>query len=251
MSSYNRSKLGYLETLQDVQDRIADHRLDQFDLVFLSKTNQLCIINPDLEIITCKTQFECYANESEANIAINRESYAYEGMIVMVQTELDGLRPYVCQLDSNNKLHVVAVNSGHSTAIADYNTLENIPVENITATNEILISDLTDGYYMVVGNYKISADDPTHRMTSKKLLFGVHHQTTPQHVDVVYITEFNSVRIKFYTVIPGSINEDHYVLESELEECVQTYLDTHADTYVGDYIDDHQATTQDIDNLFP
>ena len=249
-STDNRSKMGYLETLQDVQDRIDSHKLNQYDFVFITSTRQLCIISPELEILPCRTQFDCYANESEANIAINKASYTYEGEIVMVQTPEDGIRPFVVQLNNEGKYHVVNVNSGHSSEIVDYNLAENIPITNIYADNEIFISDLTDGYYMVIGNYRFSEDDPTHRMTSKRLLFAVEHETTEDNIDICYVTEFGSYRTKVYTIVPGYFNEDRYVLRSELESIIQEYLDDNVDGYIADYIADHFAESQDIEDLF-
>lgn len=250
MSKYNRSKMGYLKTMADVQDRIDSHLLDQFDYVFITDSRQLCIISEDLEILPCRTQFDCYANESEANIAINKASYTYEGEIVMVQTGEDGIRPYVVQLNNEGKYHVVNVNSGHSTEIIDYNIAENIPITNVYADNEIFISDLTDGYYMVIGNYRFSEDDPTHRMTSRRKLFAVEHEVTEDNIDICYVTEFDAYRTKVYTIVPGYFNEDRYVLRSELESIIKEYLDGNVDGYIEDYIGTHLATNQDIQDMF-
>ena len=249
-STDNRSKMGYLETLQDVQDRIDSHKLNQYDFVFVKNTRQLCIISPELEILPCRTQFDCYANESEANIAINKASYTYEGEIVMVQTELDGLKPYVVNKDGEGKFYVLAASAGHIQAITDYDLAIHTPIKNITAENEVLICDLTNGYYTVLGNYRFSEDDPTHRISTSRILFAVEHETTDDNVDVCYITEFNPYRIKFYTVSQGFFSNDKYVLESELETYIANYLDNNIDDYVDDYVDQNDATEDQINSLF-
>lgn len=250
MAREYRSKMGYLPKDQ-ITDRINQGLLDKYDYVFCTDTQELVIISDTHEICPVKARFDTYATESEANIQINKKSDTYNGQIVMIFDTTDGWKPYVVNTNENNKFYVIAVTAGHSHAIVDYNLALNIPIINITATNEILLKDLDNGYYKVEGAYRFSEDDPTHRIATNKILFAIEHEIDENSNDICYITEFGAYRIRFYTIAPGYFNPDKYVLQSELEAIMAQYLDDNLDGYVDEYVNDNTATDSDINDLFP
>ena len=248
MAREYRSKMGYLPKA-DIQDRIDANLLDAYDYVYATDTHELCIISPSLEIVPVKTQFDVYASLGEANAAINALSYTYAGEIVMIQTELDGLKPYVVNYsDTEHKFYAVAASDGHSSAIVDYDLAENRPIDNVTFINgDVNVADLTNGYYRITGSYRICASDPTLRITTDKILFCVWHDK--ENYDIVYVTEFGD-RIKFYTCTNDVFVSDRYVLASELEDKIIEVLDENVDEYIDENVEENTCTEADINNLF-
>ena len=244
-----RSKMGYL-LKSEIQDRIDNSKLDKYDYVFAKDTNELFIIDEELNIRPTRYQFDVFENQTIADVQINTTPTTYAGEIVMVQTEEDGIKPYVVNYDEiNERYYTLPANSGHISAIVDYNTVENTPIKNIQADTEILLSELTDGYYMVKGMYRICDSDGTHRMTGTPVLFSVLHEVIDSK-NCVFITEFNSRRIKLYTVIDNVHEEDSYVLTSQLGDQIREIVEEEMDDHIEEYINDHFATDEDINDLF-
>lgn len=165
----------------------------------------------------------------------------------MVQTK-DGIKPYVVELDEDNTYTLAPVLSGEISAIVQYDNVENVPIQNINATSEILLYDLSDGNYAVVGNYRIHNTDPTHRITVRKILFFI--ETDSIDPSVKYITEVKGGRIKFYACNANEFTEDKYLFASEFTTQIDEYLDENLGKAIDDYVGNNSASQQDINNLF-
>lgn len=245
-----RSKLAYFKSTE-IQAKINDGSLDEYDLVYCPDTREIVMIDSHKIPHASKSRFDVYPNETMANATINTLSYTYAGQIVMVDSDEDGLKPYVVNLNSNtNQYYVIPANSGHSQAIVDYNLAENIPIINIVADEEILLADLADGYYSVIGSYRISDTDPTHKMSAKRIVFCISHKQDSEGKTIVEITEFKGTGIKIYTVTQAETIEDEYVKLSEFNAMAKEYVDDNVDENISDYIDNNVATDADIDKLF-
>ena len=207
MAAVKRGKQAYLMS-NEIQAKINDGTLDQYDTVFTKDTKEIVYIDKDKVPHSTKSKFDVYSNETIANTTINTLSYTYEGQIVMVFTELDGIKPCVVNLNADtNQYYVIPVNSGHSQMIVDYNNIENVPILNIVADTEIVLSNLADGYYSIVGSYQISPDDATHRISTSRILFTIEHEVSHNEI-VTYITEIKGKKIKRYEVKEGSLIEN-------------------------------------------
>ncbi len=244
-----RSKLAYFKSAE-IQAKINDGSLDEYDLVYCPDTREIVMLDSHKVPHVSKSRFDVYPNETMANATINTLSYTYAGQIVMIDTNEDGLKPYVVNLNASNQYYVVPANSGHSQAIVDYNLAENIPIINIVADEEIILADLADGYYSIIGSYRISNTDPTHKMTAKRIVFCISHETDSHGQSVIEITEFKGSGIKLYTVTQSETIEDRYVKLSEFDSMAKEYVDDNVDENISDYIDNNVASKADINSLF-
>lgn len=244
-----RSKQAYIKSTE-ILAKINDGTLDQYDIVYCSDTRQACYIDGKKVPHFVNYKFDIYADEASANIAINNLDYTYVGQIVMVETEEDGLKPYIVNINEDDEFYVIAASAGHSSAIIDYNSAENTPIKNIVADTEIILADLDDGYYSLIGSYRMSNDDPTHRMTSSRILFNISHGIDGNRHRITYILELKADRIKLYSATYDGLVEDRYVLNSEFNDKVIDVIDDNVDQNISNYVDTNAATDADINNLF-
>ena len=242
-----RARQAFVDYSQ-IQPLIDSGKLDSYDYVFSKDRNALYIIDEELNIRPMKSRFDVYPDESTALVEVNKSSDTYPGEIVMIDTPEDGIKPYVVNRNDDGTYRVVPANSGHIEGIVNYNSVENVPIQNINATNEIIISDLIDGNYAVIGNYRIDANDPTHRMAARRVMFFV--ETDADNPSIKYITEIKGGRIKLYNCDGVSFDEDKYLLTSEMTTQIDDYLDANLGDKIDDYIGDHAASDEDVQNLF-
>lgn len=243
-----RARQAYVD-YDKIQPLIDAQKLDAYDIVFSKDRSAFYIIGESLDIKPVKSRLDVYDDLSQALIAVNSNSDTYVGQIVLVLTQDDGYKPYVVNKDASNPSYrLVAVNSGHIVGTVKYDDVENVPIQNIVGTTEIILSDLPDGNYAVMGNYRIDGNDPTHRMTSKKIMYYI--ETDDTDPTKKFITEVKGGSVKFYTCTSAAFAEDQYVLLSEVNAKVATYLDDNLDGYVDDYVNDNTASTEDVEHLF-
>lgn len=250
MAKDNRSKQAYIKSTE-IQAKLNEGILDQYDIVYCSDTHQACYIDGKKIPHFVNYRFDIYQDIASAELAINNLDYTHEGQIVMIYTLEDGIKPYVVNVNGSGSYYVTATTSGHIDAIVDYDKADNIPIVNITANEEIILSELPNGYYKIVGNYIFSPLDTTHRMLVSKTLFVIEH-VIENSVNITYITQIKASKIDRYKVIEGEaeIVEDRYVLYSELTQKIDEEMDDKVDTYIDNYVEDHETTEEDISNLF-
>lgn len=258
-STKPKSKLAYL-SYDQIQTKIDQGILDQYDLVYEKNEHILYIIDKDMNIVPVESKIDSFQSESEALEYINSHTDTYPGKIINIYEE-DKFIPYIVNLNASTGdfyvLPVSTISDDH-----DYNHLFNKPIENIVATDEVILANLDDGIYSLVGNYRISDLDTTHRMITSKELFIKQTATEEDNIEYVYITEINSKNVKRYICTDESFIEDRYILFSELGNevddiiqvevpvIVDNMIQTEVPGMISDYIDNHSASTEDIRNLF-
>ena len=243
-----RSKPAYIN-YNEIQPLIDANKLDAYDYIYCIDKEALYIISPDLQIKPVRNKYEVYPDLATALIAVNNSDETYLGEMVMIDTEEDGIKPYIVNLNTeDNTYKLLPVLSGHYEAIVSYDTIEDVPIQNINAQTEINIYDLPDGNYAVMGNYKIHEADPTHRMSSRKTMYFI--ETDAVDPTKKYITEIAGSRIKFYICDAVNFAENKYLLSSEIGTEVQDYLDANFGTYMDTYVSTHTADDSDVHGLF-
>lgn len=240
-----KSKLAYL-SYDQIQPRIDSGQLDQYDLIYEKSQHLLYIIDKDMNIVPITSRIDSYQSEASAIEALNSKTDTYEGQIVNILVDGKYI-PYSVNKDSS-----AVVNTYYVTRIGidDYNDLKNKPVENIVTDTEILLSDLDDGFYTLIGSYRFCNLDQTHRMTSIKKYFIINSLLDDNNNTITHITEINGTSITKYICSVDSFVEDRYVLASELGNDVSDILDVELPGRLDDYVQQNQATQQDIQNLF-
>lgn len=239
-----KSKLAYLKYDQ-IQSYIDSGKLDQYDTIFIVDTKEWAIIDKDLNIVPVKSRIDSYQSEASAIEALNSKTDTYEGQIVNILVDGKYI-PYSVNKDATTeKFYIKRI------GIDDYNDLINKPIENIVANDEILLSDLDDGFYTLVGSYRFCNLDQTHRMTSIKKFFIIQSLLDDNNNTITHITEFSGASITKYICSDTEFIEDRYVLQSELGDDVSAILDVELPGRLDAYVEQNQATTEDIQNLFP
>lgn len=241
-----KSKQGYLN-FDQIQAYIDSGKLDQYDVIYAIDRKTWNIIDKDLNIVPIISRIDNYQSEEDAVNAINNRTDTYSGQIINVF--IDGKYiPYVVNEDENNIFYITCV----STSADDYNydSLYNKPIENIVADVEVILSELDNGAYTLLGNYRLCDVDITHRSTAIKKYFIIEHDIENGD-NVTFITEISGKNTLRYSCYDDRFIEDRYVLASELGNEVEDILDEELPGRIDDYIQNNQASQQDIDNLFP
>ena len=235
-----KSKLAYL-SYDQIQPRIDSGLLDEYDLIFEKNSHEMLILDKDKNIVPVKSTLDSYQSESDAITALNSKTNTYVGQIVNI---LEGNKyvPFSVNLNSSTGDYYIT-----RVGVNDYDELINKPIINIVADNEVIISELEDGIYSLVGNYRINTLDPTHRMTTSKRFFI---KDTSVEDGNIYITEINGKSIEHYVCTDVDFVEDRYVLVSELGNEVEDVLDVELPGRMDEYVNENEATPQQINSLF-
>lgn len=239
-----KSKLAYL-SYDQIQPKIESGELDQYDLVYEKNQKILYMIDKDMNIVPISSRLVSYESEQEAIVDLNSRTDTYSGQIINVLVD-DKYEPFTVNYNNLTESYIITpINS----FIASYDDLQDIPIINMVGDTEIDISLLSDGYYRIIGNYILSVNDPTHRMTTKYILFAVEH-VVEEGNEVVYISEITGKRVKRYVVDSTTITEDVYVLASEMTEAIDHEMDDKIDGYIDNYVNTHEASQEDINDMF-
>ena len=238
-----KSKLAYL-SYDQIQPRIDSGQLDQYDLIYEKSQHLLYIIDKDMNIVPVTSRIDSYQSEASAIEALNSKTDTYEGQIVNILVSGNYI-PYSVNKDATTERFYIK-----RIGIDDYNDLINKPIENIVANEEVVLTELDDGVYSLVGNYRISELDETHRMTTSKELFIKETVTDEDNIEFIHITEIGGKSIKNYICTNVSFIEDRYVLFSELGDKVEDIIQAEVPQMISDYVADHKASETDIQNLF-
>lgn len=241
-----RGKQAYLNYNQ-IQSYIDQNLLDSYDEVFAKDRGIKYYIDDNHNIVEIKSTNDVFNSELEALTKLNSlGSDYYVGQIISIKSDEEYIG-YIVNYNTTTKQYSIAKICDR---MIDYNKLENIPIINIVANDPIVLSDLDDGYYSIVGSYQISPDDTTHRIATSKVSFIIEHDVDKDNNAITYITEQKSKRIKHYIAKEGELIEDGYVLASDLEQEIIDVIDDNVDKNISEYVDNNQATSDDISNLF-
>ena len=240
-----KSKLAYL-SYDQIQTKIDQGLLDEYDLIFEKNEHVLYILDKEKNIVPVTSRIDSYQSEASAITALNSKTDTYEGQIVNILINGKYI-PYTVNKDSSAVVDTYYVTR---IGIDDYNDLINKPVENIVATQEVILSELDDGIYSLVGNYRISDQDTTHRMVTSKEFVIKETATDEDNIEYIHITEISGKSIKNYICTDVSFIEDRYVLFSELGNEVEDIIQLEVPQMIDDYVENHSASAEDIQNLF-
>lgn len=219
--AFARAKFGYL-TYEDMVTKIADEKLDEYDICYTKDTHECYIVSENRIPIAIKSKVNTYSSIDDAKKDLNSSTSTYEGQIVAIKYN-DRFRAYIVE-KNNNEFFTTPLDVARDTI--DYNTLGNRPVINIKGNTEspIIISELTEGIYHISGQYTISPFDKNINLAMRDILFITDGNGNIQKISGKSIVN--------YTVINGKVKEDTFA--------TQGYVNSKLIT----------ATYEDIANLF-
>lgn len=248
MASMPKSKLGFFSTYDILLTKIEANKVDAYDMCYVKQTNTFYILDKDLNPIEFKSRLYVYESTAEALEDINSRTDTYAGQVICVYTG-DRYVPYVVN-ETSGTYGISRV------GIDNYDELQNKPIQNITADagDGLILSDLEDGYYSIVGTYRISEGDATVHIASSKTLFVVKHGQ-----DYTYVRSLDAMNEEIYKIDAlGTITTDAIAtvdtveefVEDYVEDFVKDYVDTHIDEDIDRHIEEMIAEDQDIRDLF-
>lgn len=216
-----RAKFGYL-TYDDMVAKIADEKLDEYDICYTKDTHECYIVSEDKVPIAIKSKVNTYSSTDDAEKDLNSSISTYEGQIVAIKYN-DRYRAYIVE-KNNDGFFVTPLDVARD--VIDYDTLGNRPIVNIKGTTEspIIISELSEGIYHVSGQYTISPLDQNINLAMRDILFVTDGNGNIQKISGKSIVN--------YSVTNGAVKEDIFA--------TQGYVDSKLIT----------ATYEDIANLF-
>jgi len=220
----NRAKFGYL-SYNDMLQKISDGTLDQHDIIFTKDTKETYIIDSDKTPISLKSKVYVYNSMTEAIREINRNTDTYVGQVVSI-LEGDTYRGYI--VNKNTKLRTTSYTVSPLTDISsiDYNTLGNKPIINLVGTLDepIMLSDLANGTYSILGQYMVYITDKTVFLNASPVIVLVENVE-----GVKKIKKVSSSEIIDYEINGGIIIQKKYVTDKFLEEngyATTSYVDS-------------------------
>ena len=206
-----RAKFGFLN-YDDMLSRIAEGKLDAYDIVFSKDKKQVFIVNENLEPIAMHSKVYVYESVEKANEELNINTDTYEGQIVSI-LKGDVYYGHIVNKGTDGLFYVTPLYE-HAEPI-DYDTLGNKPIENKTGTynNPIILAELPTGIYNICGKYKVTADDEKEYLTGERRLALVNNMGTTSTIKVV-----TADGIINFVVKDGNIISDRVITESSLKE---------------------------------
>lgn len=162
-----RSRLGYL-AYADIQTRIDEGKLDEFDVVLVKDRDTAAYIAPDGSIHDITARMDAYLTESTAIRALNASPYTYVGMPVAIRYE-GSYKLFI--VDGEHGAWEVLPAWGNPVNFS-YNELVDVPVINKTGTisEPVILNQLVDGMYAVNGIVKVTADSSSTTLFSTELV---------------------------------------------------------------------------------
>lgn len=227
-----KSKLAYL-SYDQIQPRIESGELDQYDLVYEKNQRILYMIDKDKNVIPISSRLVSYQSEEEAIVDLNNRTDTYSGQVINVLN--DGMYiPYVVNKNNDNEYYITSI--AEICEYTDYNKLSNVPITNIIANVEdnLVLSELSDGYYNVLGTFKISPIESTTHIVTSPVMYVIKHRGSD-----VYVRPLDSIENELYIVdSQGEIGQTIIPTMDEVEDEIENYITRSL------------ATTDDVDSLF-
>lgn len=266
-----RAKFGYLN-YDSMIKKIADGKLDAYDINFAPDTKECYVITPELTPWAIKSRVYTFDDENSAIEFLNTNSDTYAGQIVSILSD-NKYKAYVVNEDTQG--FSVTPLSSYGDEI-DYDTLGNRPIVNLVGTldNPISIDSLESGIYMIKGQYVIAGID-TVFLSASNVLFVV--DKSESYLNFKKIT---SHEITDYSIIDGETKLNTIVTSDYLDECgyatteyvdakilaldfitkeeISEYVENVINETLNDTIDEKiesklaeaEADTSDIDSMF-
>lgn len=216
-----RAKFGFL-TYDDMLSRIAEGKLDAYDIIFSKDKKQVFIVNENLEPVAMHSKVYVYESVEKANEVLNTNTDTYEGQVVSIKNG-DVYFGYIVNKDDKGAYYVKPLYE-HAEPI-DYDTLGNKPIENKTGTynNPVILNELPTGIYNICGKFKVTIDDEKEFLTGERRLVFINNMGTTSTIKVV-----TADGIENFVVKDGNIISDRVITERSLKEfgyTTEAYVD--------------------------
>lgn len=201
-----RAKFGYL-TYDDMIAKIADEKLDEYDICYTKDTHECYIISEDKIPIPIKSKVNTYTSVEDAEKDLNSSTSSYEGQIIAIKYK-EKFRAYI--VDKNDGIFIVAP-LDISRDVINYDDLGNRPIINMKGTSEspIIISKLTEGMYYISGQYIISPNDKNINLAMRNILFIADGNGNFQKISGKSIVN--------YHIVEDEITEDIFATQSYVD----------------------------------
>lgn len=236
----NRVKYAYLN-YDDIQERIKNGDIDEYDIVFTKDTHEQYFLREDLSLVNIKARIYRFDSVAIAIEQLNLNTDTYEGQIVAIaDNDLGVYHGYIVN-KSGDKYTVLSI--ADSGTVIDYDTLSHQPIINKkgTLSDTLIVGNLDNGFYSVSGEYKIFEEHITSFSTSTEHLFAVEVKE-----NVKYVKEISAEKITTYTLSDGVVSvqetvttdfldENGYMTEEEFDAKIVA-LDLINKTEVSDYV---------------
>ena len=236
MATKPKSKLAYL-SYDQIQPRIESGELDQYDLVYEKNQRILYMIDKDKNVIPISSRLVSYESEQEAIADLNNRTDTYPGQVINVLN--DGMYiPYVVNKNNDNEYYITSI--AEICEYTDYNKLSNVPIINIIANagDNLVLSELNDGYYNILGTFKISPIDSTTHIVTSSVLYVIKHRGGNS-----YVRPLDSIDNELYIV--DAQGETSTTIVPTMDEVKDEII-----AEIEEYITKNMATSEDVDSLF-
>lgn len=238
-----RAKFGFLN-YEDMLLKIAEGKLDKYDIIFSKDKKQVFIVNENLKPVAMRSKVYVYESVEKANDELNINTDTYEGQIVSILNG-DVYYGYIVNKDAKGSYYVKPLYE-HAEPI-DYNTLGNKPIENLMGTfnTPIILADLPTGLYNICGKYKVTSEDDKEYLTGERRLVLVNNMGTASTIKVVTadgIINFivkDGVIISDRVVTESSLKEHGYTTKDYVDERIKeldTVIKNEIDVYIQNFI---------------
>lgn len=208
----NRVKYAFIN-YKDIQTKIDNGDIDEYDIVFTKDTHEQYLIKDDLSLLNIKSRIYCFNSIVSAKEALNSNTDTYEGQIVAIADNDFGVyHGYIVNRVGEEYTVTSLADSGNSI---DYDTLAHRPICNKTGTlaNPLIIGNLDNGLYSVSGEYKLFDEYPTIFSSSINHLFLVEKSETES-----YIKDISAKEIITYKLINGEVSKSELLTQQYLED---------------------------------
>lgn len=238
-----RAKFGFLN-YEDMLVKIAEGKLDQYDIVFSKDRKEVFILNEQLEPVAMHSKVYVYETVEKANEALNNNTDTYVGQIVSI-LKGDVYYGHIVNKRSDGLFYAKPLYE-HAEPI-NYDTLGNKPIENITGTfnSPIILGELSTGIYNVCGKYKITSSNDKEYLAGERRLVLVNNMGITTTIKVVTADGIINFILK-----DGNVISDRVVTESQLKDqgyTTETWVDARIkeldlvqrneiDAYIQNYI---------------
>ena len=245
----NRVKYAYLD-YSEIQNRIDNGEIDEYDVVFTKDTHEQYLIKDDLSLLNIKSRIYRFDNVKLAKEYLNSNSDTYEGQIVAItDNDLGVYHGYIVNRSGEEYTVTSLADSGNQI---DYNSLAHRPVINKSGTlvDPLIVGNLDNGLYSVSGEYKIFSEYPTVFSSSINHLFVVDKED-----DKIYVKDVSAKKITTYIlsdeqvetqdiVTTDYLDKNKYITENDFDAKIEA-LNFITRNEISDYV--KQITTEYLD----
>ena len=202
-----RSRLGYL-AYEDIQSRVDDGLLDQYDVVLVKDRDTAAFIAPDGTIHDITARMNAYMSESTAIRALNSSATTYVGM------------PVAIWYQGSYKLYIADGTPGNWEVLPawgnpvnfSYNELVDVPVINKVGTiaEPVILSELANGIYVVVGTTRVISSSEIITLLSPELVVVKNDGTSIQRM--------SGEKTHSYEIDGGEVKEAEVTTDDDVYE---------------------------------